>query len=1058
MSFIHLHVHSDYSFLDGASSLEALLIQAARLDMPALALTDHDNLHLAIRFLKAAGTAGIRPLLGTEVTLTGGCHLTLLATNRTGYANLCALLTQAHLTHERGQPQTDRSTLAAHHEGLIVLSGCWRGEVPQLISYRKFAQAKQVASWYRDTVGRENYHLELQQTHRPGQRRLNRYLTQLAEVLGVNTVATNNVHYVTKAEFRVHDVLTCIRTRTRLDEPHPQRNINAEQYLKSEAEMRALFVDFPEALRHTEELAARCEPYELSGRDYLPRYPLPRGETAAGYLRKLTYLGAKARYGKLSAPIRRRLDYELQLIDRLGFSSYFLVVWDVAHFARCAGIRYAGRGSAADSAVAYCLYITSVDSITRNLRFERFINPARAHSLPDIDLDFDARYRDKVTEYVIRKYGAEHVATVCTFNCYHARSALRDVGKVLRLPEAEIDRFAKRLPALEADEIRAALTTYPELRDSPIPARKFEQLLTLCASLADHPRHLGTHLGGIVLSRLPLHRLSPLQTAAKGVTLIQFDKDDVEDLGLVKLDLLCLRMLSAVEDSVKLINRPGPKTLPPGKVQAQPFSFDAIPLTDPATYELLGTGETVGVFQLESPAQRALQARLQADNIEDLVASVALIRPGPIQGNMVDPFLARRRGRETIAYLHPELEDILAKTYGVVLFQEQVIEIAVRIAGFSPGEADDLRRAMTHHRSRRQMDRIGRQFREKAAARGISPEVAETVFSYIQGYAGYGFCEAHAAAFGDTAYKTAYLLRHHPAEFYAALLSNQPMGFYAPHTLINEARIRGIAIHPPDVNRSEAAFTVEQYLLASGKKIPAIRVGLRQVRAMSEAALTRILSARRRHAFTSLHDFVTRTRVSRDLTENLILCGAFDTLASNRKKLLWELTEVPSKPETAAAPTLDLDSASRTWVPEIADFDEKQRFAYEWDLLGFSPHKHPLEFCRRRLQRVGVKPNATLKKLPPGRQVRAAGLRIRPHRPPTRSGRTVVFFSLEDETGLLDVTVFENVYQKFGRLIFCQSALLVRGRLIDRDGSRSLTAQQIDRFPEPVIETLAKNG
>jgi len=1086
MGFTHLHVHSDYSFLDGASNLDALLTQCARLEMPALAITDHDNLCLAVRFLKAAKAANLKPILGAEVTLTGGHHLTLLAQNRPGYANLCQLLSQAHLANERGKPQTGKPALATHHEGLLALSGCWRGEVPSLILRREFARAKEVAEWYRDTLGRENYFLELQHTYRPGDQRLNRYLSQLAEAIRVGIVATNNVHYATKPEFKAQDVLTCIRTLTKLAEPHAERKINGELYLKSPAEMAELFAQYPQALTNTLVIADRCERYELRGEGYLPEYPLPVGETAAGYLHKLTYLGAKARYGKVTEPLRQRLDYELSVIDQLGFSNYFLVVWDVAHFARRTKIRYAGRGSAADSAVAYCLYLTLVDAFTRNLRFERFINPARAHALPDIDLDFDARYRDNVTDYVVEKYGKQHVATVCTFNCYHARSAIRDVGKALNFPLAEIDRFAKLMPWIEADEIRAALPKYPELRDSKIPERKFHLLLDLCQAVAEHPRHLGTHLGGIVISRLPLSHLSPLQTAAKGVTVIQFDKDDVEELRLIKLDLLCLRMLSAVEDSVKSINSGQQSAVsgqPSDKLHSTictlqspnpPFSFDAIPLTDRPTYDLLNTGETVGIFQLESPAQRALQSRLKADNIEDVVASVALIRPGPIQGNMVDPFLARRKGAEPISYLHPELESILAKTYGVVLFQEQVIEIAIKIAGFTPGEADDLRRVMTHHRSHRQMQEIGENFIRKARARGVSKEVADTVFSYIQSYAGYGFCEAHAAAFGDTAYKTAYLLRHHPAHFYAALLSNQPMGFYSPHTLVNEARLHGLAIHPPEVNRSEKAFTVEQRSAISAQPSAdstprlshnlqsaicnlqsswAIRVGLQQVRGMSESVLDKILAAREDRPFTSLPDFVARTHISRDLVENLLLCGAFDALDPNRKKLLWELADVQPEKDKGEA-RLDLETAPQAWLPQLEDFDEVQRFCYEWDLLGFSPHKHPMEFCRQRMKLLGVQTNADLKQTPSGKQVRAAGVLIRPHRPPTRSGRTVVFFSLEDETGLLDVTVFENIYQKFGKLIFSESALLIDGRVTDREGSRSVTAQKISRFPNPTVANL----
>ena len=1009
--FVHLHVHTPFSFLDGASDLDRLVQSTAQLGMPALAITDHNNLSAAVRFVKAAEKAGIKPIIGVEVTLEGGYHLTLLAQNREGYANLCKILTRAHLDNERGSPAASLRVISEHARGLIALSGCLRGQVPSLIAQRKFREAKQAAIRYTEIFGQDNFCLEISRSLFPGEKMLNHYLSCLANHLGLKVVATNNVHYAERAEFAVQEILTCIRTLTKLDEPHPERKINAEFYLKSSAEMEQLFRDCPQAISNTLEIAEKCKPFQLHQTAYLPRFDLPKDESASGFLRKLTYQGARRRYGKITEKIRRRLDYELSVIDRLGFSDYFLVVWDVARHARKQGIRYSGRGSAADSAVAYCLYITSVDSIARDLKFERFINPERACNMPDIDIDFDARYRDKVTEYVVEKYGEERVATVCTFNCYHARGAIRDIGKALDFPEGELDRLAKLMPHLDADQIEGALPRFPELRDSQIPEWKFKQLFQFCAALADHPRHIGTHLGGIVISDLPLTTISPLQKGDKGATIIQFDKEDVEDLRLVKLDLLCLRMLSAVEDTVSSVN------------PRKPLSLDEIPLNDRATYGLLNSGDTAGAFQLESPAQRALQARLKAENIEDVIASVALIRPGPIQGNMVAPFLARRHGKEPITYLHPKLEKILRKTYGVVLFQEQVIEIAVEIAGFSAGEADELRRAMTHHRSVKQMEIIGQNFVRRALSQGISREVAETVFSYIKGYAGYGFCEAHAAAFGDTAYKTAYLLKHYPAHFYAALLSNQPMGFYPSHTLITEAKRRGIEILPLDVSQSAADFAIEEGV---------IRVGLKQVRGMTEKALDSILEKR---PFESPSDFQEKTKMPRDLLENLILCGAFDSMYGNRKRLLWLIREEDQKGG------LNL-GYSQAHLEGLADYTDWERCGFEWSILGFSPTWHPMEFWRKGLRRYGVRTNEEIKSSKPNGPVKAAGIVIRPHRPPTRSGRIVVFLTLEDETGLLDVTVFEDVYQKHGKLLFSRSGLVIKGGL-DRRTANSLVAQEM---------------
>jgi len=1024
MSFVHLHLHTPFSFLDGAGRIEDLVERAAKLGMPALAITDHNRISGVVRFQKACQRAGLKPILGAEVTLRGGAHLTLIAKDRQGYANLCRILTDAHLQNERKDSQVPWQSISEHCQGLIALSGCRRGEIPELVFEQRFEGAKRRALRYADLFGRDNFYIELQQTLTPGDLALNRSLIELAKELNLKVVATNNVHYARKREYVAQDVLTCIRTLTRLDHPHAERKINAELYLKSPCRMRELFAECPEAVANTMEVSERCESIRLGKEDHLPSFPLPEGESAPGYLRKLVYKGAVRRYGGLNDRVKGRLEYELSLIERLGFSGYFLLVWDVVKFARSRGIRYAGRGSAADSAVAYCLDITKVDAVSRNLRFERFINPERANNLPDIDIDFDARFRDEVTDYLVERYGRERVATVCTFSRYRARGALRDIGKALGFPPEELNRLAGLMPSVGADEIEGALDRFPELRQSKIPKQKFALLLQLCHAIADHPRHIGTHLGGVVITKRPITEISPLEVSAKGVNIIQFDKDDVEELGLVKLDLLCLRMLSAVEDSINLINRSKERD---GQAWEEKLDFDRLPLDDRPTYELLHTGETAGAFQLESSAQRALQRRLKAKDIEDIIASVALIRPGPVQADMVDPFLLRRHGRAAVTYLHPALKGILEKTYGVVLFQEQVVEIAVKIAGFSPGEADLLRRTMTHHRSRRDMEAIGRRFIEKALARGVREDVARTVFSYIRAYAGYGFCEAHAAAFGDTAYKTAYLLRHYPAQFYAAILNNQPMGFYPPHTLVMEAKRRGITVLGPDVNSTDADFDVEG---------EAIRVGLKQVRGISRGEVEGIIKGR---PFGCLEEFLERTSVRRDVMENLILCGALDSIDPNRRRLMWLLGEKVRGRVGGGLPI-----RYYTGFPEVEDYTGWQKLCFEWEILGFSPEGHPMEYLRKRLREEGVLTNREIKGCKAGTRIKAAGLVVRPHRPPTRSGRIVVFLSLEDETGLLDVTVFEDVYQAYGRLIFTEPVLLMEGYIGGR-GTASLIAERIHR-------------
>jgi error-prone DNA polymerase len=1066
MSFVHLHVHSPYSFLDGASRLDALVEEAALQGMPALALTDHHNVCGAVRFQKRCLAAGIKPIQGAEVTLKGGFHLTLLAEGPVGYANLCRILTVAHMGaggaynlqegHDRLQPELPPGTLASGTDGLIALSGCRRGEIPSLILRGKYAEAeaaaRRCAGWF---PGR--FYLELTDDRLPGDRALHAHMAELGERLGLPLVATGNVHYRTPEEFFLHDLLTCVRTLTKVDEVHPERRLNAEHYMKTAAQMSRRFKSYPQAVVNTLVIAERCGPSLNLGARLFPLFDrVPPGMTAAAYLRQVTYEGAAQRYGKVTPAIRQRLEHELDIICKLGYEDYFLLVWDLMRHARSRGIRGAGRGSAADSAVAYCLYITDVDAIGRGLLFERFMSLERAEK-PDIDIDFDARRRDEVAEYVYKRYGREYVASVCTYNTFHARSALRDLGKAMGFAPEQIDFIAKRMPYFaDADNIAEMMSRIPELRQTGIPWHKFEQLLAACAGLARLPRFIGTHLGGLVIAREPLLHVTPLQQAAKGVAVAQFDKEYVEDLGLVKLDLLSLRTLSAVEDALQVLPS---------------VDYDNLQPDDAETYAMLRTGETIGVFQLESPAQRALQARLGADRFEDIVASVAIIRPGPIQGNMVEPFLARRQGKEEVTYLHPKLRPILEKTYGVVLFQEQVIEIATAVAGFTPGEADELRRVMTKARHKEDMIAIGRRFVEKAVEGGIDPAVADTIFSYIQGYASYGFCEAHAAAFANTAYKTAYLVRHHSAEFFAALMSNQPMGYYPINTLAGDAARRGAGLLPLDINRSGREFAVEEWTPAewavfwardyitppwpeSGK---AIRIGLKALKGISEAALAAIEEAKGAGApagapagaaagapFRSLADFVQRTggKVPRNVLENLVLAGAFDSLHANRRALLWQ---VPSVLESARGQERQASFDVPEIARQIADFRPEEKYLKEYELLGLMVRGHYMMYARQRLKEEGYLTAAQAKTAPVGSMVKVAGVVIRPHRPPTRSGRIVVFLSLEDETGLVDVTIFEDVYQRYGHLVFTdpRPPLAVLGRVERRGNLTSVTAVRV---------------
>ncbi len=1022
MSFIHLHTHSPFSFLDGASAIEELVKRAVEQDMPALALTDHDNVCGAVKFYNAAREAGIKPIQGVELTLQGGAHLTLLARSPRGYASICSLLTRAHLDNSRGEPAAAFGNLEELEE-VIVLSGCRKGEINQLILQGHYKEAHLRAGEYLEVLGKDNFYMELQGGCLPGDSFLNRRLMQLAEHLDIEMAASNNVHYARHQDFIIHDLLTCIRTLTRVQDMHPCRPLNGENYLKSIPQMKALFSSFPRAVENTGRIAGECEGVFWNKEPHLPCYGDTKGEAPAQILRRLAFEGAQRRYGKVSRPVKERLESEIEVIEKLGFTDYFLVVWDVARYARSQGIRYAGRGSAADSLVVYCLYISEVDSLQRGLLFERFMSLERK-GLPDIDIDFESRYRDKVIDYVYQRYGDERVARVATYNTFQARSAVRDLGKALGFAEEELGLIAKRLPHIHADNIRKVLSALPELKNSPLQEERFRLLLDVSEKIAGFPRFLGTHLGGVVISSIPLINLTPLQRSARGPIIAQFDKDDVEELGLAKLDLLPLRTLSVISDAARFIEESG-----------QVFDYQAIPLDDRSSYEMINQGDTIGVFQLESPAQRALQSHFNASHMEDMVASIALIRPGPIKGNMVEPYIARRHGQEEITYLHPLLKPILEKTYGVVLFQEQVIEIATAIAGFSPGEADRLRRVMTHARSEKVMQEIGAEFVEHAEENGVAAELAREIFACIRGYASYGFCEAHSAAFATTSFKTAYMLQHYPAEYYAAILNNQPMGFYPPYIICGEARRRGIAILSPDVNASGSDFKTENK--------NAIRVGLKQLKGMSCEALLNIAAERIQGAFESPLEFMRRSGVKRDIMENLIKCGALDSLQGNRRQMLME---VPAWMEYIKSEKNREQLLFKSFKSgDVPDFDRREKEVLEREILGLDIKNHFMAELRSELNKRRIYSSADIKKIPAGKQVQAAGLLFRPHRPPTRSGKVVVFFSLTDEFGLIDVSVFEAVYMQYGDFIFGEqkTPLLVKGRIKRRGNGVSIIAREI---------------
>lgn len=982
MSGAHLHVHSAFSFLNGASTPAEIAAEAARQGIETVALTDDHRVSGVVSFLKACQQYGIKGIVGAEVQVESWGKLVLLVPDTAAYADLTGLLTEAHLSHPRLQPRVTWEMLRRWGGSLIALTGDREGILTQAYLQGDPAQISEFCTQLEEIFGRQRLFVELTASLLPGDRRLFHAFRALADTYRWPLVATGAVHYARKEQFGLYDLMTCIRAGERIEAVFPQRRLNAENYLKPWRDIEKLFRDWPKVLQNTEELACRLQTPALLGRRFRPLFDVPAGETADRYLRQKVLRGARWRYGQEAGRVRGRIDRELGVIEALGFSDYFLVVADVADHARQQGIRFSGRGSAADSVVAYCLGITDVDAWRRNLLFERFMSRER-QEMPDIDIDFDARRRDEVEAYVRTRYGVDHVARVATYQTYRQRLAVREIGKVMGFPPQELDALAKSLPEAPIASLLERWDNIPELRQYP-ESDRLKAVLTWAMAIEGLPRHIGTHLGGVVISEQPLAMISPRERSPKDLEILQFDKRDVEDLGLVKLDLLSLRTFSAVEMATQAISQ-----------RDAAFDYDQIPLTDPATFARLQEGQSIGVFQLESPAQRALAQRLEPSLWEDIVASLALIRPGPIKGNMVDPFVARRRGEEPVTYLHPDLEPILSKTYGVVLFQEQVIAIASTLAGFTPGEADLLRRVMTHARSRQEMEVLGQQFREKAVARGVSEAVADQVFQQMVGYASYGFNEAHAAAFAETAYRTAYLLEHYPRQYFMGLLNAEPLGYYPIDVLLVEARRRGIAIQPMDINASGALVQEE------GEQL---RLGFGFLKGLGMGLAEELAARRPSDGYTHPEDVAERVPGARAHLRSLIEVGAFDAINPDRTGLLSDV-EGPNRLR------LTMARPDRQWT--VAE-----QVMADYRLLGFGQHQQWMALWRPHVAREGYQTVAQIESAAVGQPVRVVALFYRPHRPPTRSGRLVVFFSLVDETGVLEARLSSNGYQRFGHLLF----------------------------------------
>ncbi len=1025
--FVELHAQSAFTFLEGAEQPEALAIEAARLGMPALALVDRDGVHGAARFYRAAESAGLRALVGSELTLADGARLPVLVEDRDGYRNLCRLITRLKLGAAKGAGRVTLDELAPYASGLVCLTGGLRGPLAAPVARGERDTARRILDRLAGIFGRDNCFVEIQRhLDREQERDLQRLVT-LAREARLPLVAANQPLYARPGGRAVADVFTCLREKTDLDHAGRRLARNGERDLKGGLEMARRFRDLPDALAATGELALRLG-FTLKNLGYrFPDFPLPPTTTAHAHLGELARRGARTRYGDgpLAGRARRQIEHELEVIGRLDLAGYFLIVWDIVEFCRASDILVQGRGSAANSAVCYALGITAVDPVGMDLLFERFLSDARGE-WPDIDLDLPSgERREAVIQYVYRRYGRHGAGMTANVITYRGRSAAREVGKALGLPGELQDRLARLVSTWGYQDPEDVLTRH--LGEAGCDPRhpRLRAFAALWTRLQDLPRHLGQHSGGMVIAAGRLDDVVPLEPATMpGRVVIQWDKDDCAALGIVKVDLLGLRMMSVLQDAIRLVGERG------GRVD-----LAHLPPDDPEVYAQLQRADTIGVFQVESRAQMATLPRIHPERFYDLVVQVAIIRPGPIVGDMVHPYIRRRRGREPVTYPHPSLEPILARTLGVPLFQEQLLRMAMTAAGFTGSEAEELRRAFGFKRSERRMVEIEAKLRAGMTRQGIEGAAADEIVRAITAFALYGFPESHASSFALLAYASAWLKVRHPAAFYAALLNNQPMGFYHASTIVNDARRHGLAIRPIDVTRSAWDCVIEDGAGGEG-----VRLGLRYVKGLRETAGRVLVRARAARPLASVADVVVRAGLTADEAQTLAAVGALAALGGGRRDDLWAAAVVSPGPLFAAAA-----AGERTPPGPLGAMTVEERLAADYAGTGVTLGPHPLALRRRELARQGVTRASDLRRRPSESIVRVAGSVIVRQRPGTAKG--FVFLSLEDETGIANVIVTPGLFARHRLTLVTAPLLLVEGILQSQDGVLSVRAHRVRALP-----------
>ncbi|WP_447972429.1 DNA polymerase III subunit alpha [Nitrospira sp. Kam-Ns4a] len=1083
--FVHLHLHTQYSLLDGANQIDPLIQQVRAFNMPAVAITDHGNLFGAVEFYQKAKAAGIKPIIGCEAYLAPKSrfdregqfahneyyHLILLAANQTGYQNLLKLSSKAYLEGFYYKPRIDKTILREHADGLVALSGCLSGEVPYLIAQDRLEEAIKIAGEYREIFGKERYFFEVQENGVPQQQVVNRGLREMAKRLGVPLVATNDCHYLQKSDARVHDILLCLQTGKTINEPNRMRFQTDQLYVKSTEEMLEAFKDWPDAVRHTQRVAELCNVDFTFGTYYLPEYRVPEGETLDSYLDKLAHQGLAERLrerpsGIPEAQYRERLRHELTVIISMGFAGYFLIVWDIINFARQRRIPVGpGRGSSAGSLVAYALKITDLDPLVYGLLFERFLNPERI-SLPDIDMDFCMDRRQEVINYVVEKYGHDHVCQIITFGTMKARAAIRDVGRVLEMPYAEVDRIAKLVPEQLNITLDEALETEPRLRDLVNSDPKVREVFQVARALEGSPRHASTHAAGVVISKEPLTSHVPLYKGSKETdeVVTQFPMGDVEKVGLVKFDFLGLKTLTMIAHAERLINQSLQSR--EGRLGEPPFSIATVPLDDAKTFALLSSGKTMGIFQLESAGMRDLLTGLRPDRFEDIIAIIALYRPGPM--DLIQEFIKRKQGKIPITYEVPLLEPILKETYGIIVYQEQVMAIANTVAGFSLGQADILRRAMGK-KKHEEMVKLRTKFLEGAKKNRIPEKTAEKLFDLIQKFAGYGFNKSHAAAYALVTYQTAYLKAHYPTEFMAALLTSEMGNSDKVVRYINECRDLGIKILPPDVNRSEKDFSVS----ADG-----IRFGLAAIKNVGEGVTEAILEARAEQGpYRSFFDFCHRVdsrRLNKRALECLIKAGAFDSTGARRAQLvavldrtvdqavaaqraadsgqtsIFAAMESPDLPQGRGV--LPVDES----LPDLPEWPEEELLKHEKELIGFYITSHPLARYEAAVRQFSTTTTEKLLEIADGKEAKLCGIVTTVKTMTTKKGDRMAYVQVEDLHGQVEVIAFPDLFRAAEALLVPESVIRVTGTVDRAEKGARLKGTKIESLREVQARSVTR--